>query len=660
MLAFLPPRLTHPLKRAIVALVISWAIQWTTSQAATLVVTNLASTGPGTLQTLLTQAGNGDTITFAVAGTIYNSASELVISNDVSIIGPGSDAVTVTGATNVGPRVFRVLSGVTANLSGLTIRDSYAEGSGVYNEGNLSITNCTFLRCRSSFVGTFSGGGNPVTAFAGRHGGAIYSAGTLTAVNCNFLNCQSGPGGRPDTDRPDGVTGGPGGHGGAIYSSGTLLAVNCNFLTNAAAVGGYGGNGRIFQFPPYTTVGRPGGDGGNGGAVYATGPADFVGCAFGFNSAGTGGAGGSGVSRSSSSPGPGASGAAGGRGGNGGAVFSLGGATFTSCTFANNNAGPGGAGGNGGAAYNSFGGFGGAGGDGGHGVLYCPGSAELIACTLTTSSAGQGGNGGSGGAGSASGPGGNGGNGGTGGSGQAIYGNSTNALITLKNVLVAGNLSSSPSAAASGGSGGGAGSGTPPISTAGTNGAAGVGRDLFGAFASHGHNFVSIRTGSTGFTNNVMSDIVGTNTPLNASIAPLARNGGPTLTCAFNVPPVIPPGSPVFDAGDDAITTTPLNLTTDQRGYPRLAGPHVDIGAYEVQWAATPIFSSSATTNGTFFMTLTNVPGVTFLRVLRSSSPVGPWGSPVGSMSEIAPGQYQWSETTLTTQTQRFFEVRWP
>lgn len=41
--------------------------------------------------------------------------------------------------------------------------------------------------------------------------------------------------------------------------------------------------------------------------------------------------------------------------------------------------------------------------------------------------------------------------------------------------------------------------------------------------------------------------------------------------------------SPAIDAGDDAVTGPPDNLTTDQRGLPRLSGVHVDIGAYEVQ-----------------------------------------------------------------------------
>src|SRR5947209_419276 len=36
--------------------------------------------------------------------------------------------------------------------------------------------------------------------------------------------------------------------------------------------------------------------------------------------------------------------------------------------------------------------------------------------------------------------------------------------------------------------------------------------------------------------------------------------------------------------GDDAVLTNPLvHLTTDERGFPRRFGAHVDIGAYELQ-----------------------------------------------------------------------------
>ena len=63
-------------------------------------------------------------------------------------------------------------------------------------------------------------------------------------------------------------------------------------------------------------------------------------------------------------------------------------------------------------------------------------------------------------------------------------------------------------------------------------------------------------------------------------LGPLADNGGATQTCALL------PGSPAIDAGDDY---APLQ-TYDQRGtgFARMSGPHIDIGAFEVQQPPPP------------------------------------------------------------------------
>jgi CSLREA domain-containing protein len=97
---------------------------------------------------------------------------------------------------------------------------------------------------------------------------------------------------------------------------------------------------------------------------------------------------------------------------------------------------------------------------------------------------------------------------------------------------------------------------------------------------SNGHNLDS---DGTCFTSGG-TDLVNTD-PL---LAPLANYGGPTKTLALCLGAGLPSrsctgASPAIDAGDDAVTGPPLNLTTDQRGLPRLSGEHVDIGAYEAQ-----------------------------------------------------------------------------
>ncbi len=61
---------------------------------------------------------------------------------------------------------------------------------------------------------------------------------------------------------------------------------------------------------------------------------------------------------------------------------------------------------------------------------------------------------------------------------------------------------------------------------------------------------------------------------------PLADNGGPTQTMSLK------DGSPAIDAGNDDICSGVLTGGVDQRGAPRPAGDHCDIGAFE--WGAEP------------------------------------------------------------------------
>jgi predicted outer membrane repeat protein len=102
----------------------------------------------------------------------------------------------------------------------------------------------------------------------------------------------------------------------------------------------------------------------------------------------------------------------------------------------------------------------------------------------------------------------------------------------------------------------------------------GTARDVFGDFASQGHNLIGDPFGSTGF--GVNGDLVGTaENPLDPGLGPLANNGGPTRTHALLA------GSPAIDHGDNSVSGT------DQRGRPRIkdgdgrGGRAVDIGAVE-------------------------------------------------------------------------------
>jgi hypothetical protein len=91
------------------------------------------------------------------------------------------------------------------------------------------------------------------------------------------------------------------------------------------------------------------------------------------------------------------------------------------------------------------------------------------------------------------------------------------------------------------------------------------GPDLWGYLGSLGHNLIGSTGGAAGFDPTDLLNV----RPL---LGPLQNNGGPTQTMALL------PGSPAIDAGDT--TGAP---DTDQRGFPRIVGGTIDIGAFEVQ-----------------------------------------------------------------------------
>jgi hypothetical protein len=113
--------------------------------------------------------------------------------------------------------------------------------------------------------------------------------------------------------------------------------------------------------------------------------------------------------------------------------------------------------------------------------------------------------------------------------------------------------------------------------------------DYFGKLNSLGYNLIG-NNGGTVITGDTTSNIYN----VDAKIAPLADNGGPTLTHALL------PGSPAIDAGNST-------LTTDQRGFvrpidfstiPNAAGGNgSDIGAFEAQNSAPVAADDSYTTN---------------------------------------------------------------
>ena len=67
--------------------------------SATLTVTNLADSGPGTLRERIAAALPGDTIQFGIVGTMTLN-SELVLSKSLRINGPGASSQKISGNNN--------------------------------------------------------------------------------------------------------------------------------------------------------------------------------------------------------------------------------------------------------------------------------------------------------------------------------------------------------------------------------------------------------------------------------------------------------------------------------------------------------------------------------------------------------------------------------
>jgi hypothetical protein len=107
------------------------------ARASTITVTNTNDSGTGSLRQALTAANDGDTINFAVTGTITLTSGGLPINKNITISGPGPDQLSVDG--NQALLVFGVFPSRAATISGLTVRNAQ---SGILNDGRVTVTNC--------------------------------------------------------------------------------------------------------------------------------------------------------------------------------------------------------------------------------------------------------------------------------------------------------------------------------------------------------------------------------------------------------------------------------------------------------------------------------------------------------------------------------------
>jgi hypothetical protein len=190
---------------------------------ATITVTNTNDNGPGSLRQAIEDASSGDTINFSVTGMIALPNFRLVVDKNLTIYGPGPSLLSI-GNPPVGD-VFLISSGVTASVSGITIRGAgYSDadgGSGILNLGTLAVSDIVVSN-NFGYVGggILTGSGSMMTikdsVISGNdalEGGGITNRGTMAITNST-------------------VSGNTSSFGGGIQNTGNLTLTNSNVWGN--------------------------------------------------------------------------------------------------------------------------------------------------------------------------------------------------------------------------------------------------------------------------------------------------------------------------------------------------------------------------------------------------------------------------------------------
>jgi hypothetical protein len=236
-------------------------------------VSVLTDTGEkGDLRYCITQATDGDTISFKVNGIINLTGALPDLTHSIHIEGPRADMMTVRRDTGGDYRIFTVVQGATVAITGLTIAGGRAvDGSGIFNAGTLAVFYDILAR--------------NITGSSFGMGGGIYNApgGDLTLSHSTVVENRAAQGGGVANDRGMMSLG----HstlvhnlaedsGSAVYNSGELTLRNTTLSENRGA-GNYVRGGGVYNSATLTltnsTIAENAVD--SGGGIYNAGTLDL-------------------------------------------------------------------------------------------------------------------------------------------------------------------------------------------------------------------------------------------------------------------------------------------------------------------------------------------------------------------------------------------------
>ena len=199
------------------------------AQAATLTVTNLADSGPGSLRQAVLDAASGDVIEFGLAGDITLSAM-IDLNKDLVIQNTLAGAVRIVAGVPT-DSLFQVGLGRSAGLTGVSLLNAQ---NAVRNNGNLSLTRVLARGNTGSMGAAVTGCVVPSTQVlnvvdsvfidnaAVNGGGAIAACGQVNIVGSTFAGNSAVYGGAL-----------------AVTNTGAVNIVNSTFSANSAS--GFGG-----------------------------------------------------------------------------------------------------------------------------------------------------------------------------------------------------------------------------------------------------------------------------------------------------------------------------------------------------------------------------------------------------------------------------------